>query len=183
MEQAHAARQDELPPELRGRPWDDVEVIMWQEDQLLGRRAARSGRAQSPSPSPAGAAAKAASGPAATAAAAAAAAAPARPAVTAPRAAAAAATDALPAPRAPRPGAPRPRQRAPAVPPKRGTGKRFAVEHASDRDDAAHPADPLKTPGVVHGLVLPRDDLDGFLGCDPAHDGSDGVQFRSAEAR
>ncbi len=52
MEQEHAARQDELPPELRGRPWDDVEVIMWQEDQLLGRRAARSGRAQSPSPSP-----------------------------------------------------------------------------------------------------------------------------------
>ena len=50
MEQEHAARQDELPPELRGRPWDDVEVIMWQEDQLLGRRAARSGRAQSPSP-------------------------------------------------------------------------------------------------------------------------------------
>ncbi|CAH0366687.1 unnamed protein product [Pelagomonas calceolata] len=52
MEQAHAARQDELPPELRGRPWDDVEVIMWEEDQLLGRRAAQSGPAQSPSPSP-----------------------------------------------------------------------------------------------------------------------------------
>jgi len=52
MEQAHAARQDEMPPELRGLPWHDARVIMWEEDQLLAQRPAQSGPAQSPSPSP-----------------------------------------------------------------------------------------------------------------------------------
>ena len=44
------------------------------------------------------------------------------------------------------------------------------------------PGDPVVT-GCVHGLVLPRDDLDGFLGCDPAHDRRDGVHSNAPNAR